>query len=118
MKVPAPAPTVPVHETSSLAPRAAGGDAAHTAHSARIADAAVRFEGYFIGELLKSMHRSTAVLADPDSARNDQTNAGMRSLADQALADTLARQRAFGIADAMIRQLLPATPSTRMEDNP
>jgi len=64
--------------------------------------------------MLKQMRRSTALLADADSALNDRTNADMLDLADQTLADTLARQHAFGISDALLRQVLPApaTPST------
>ena len=81
----------------------------------RLDEAAQRFEGHFIGEMLKQMRRSTALLADADSALNDRTNADMLDLADQTLADTLAHQRAFGIADALLRQVLPApaTPLTK-----
>lgn len=77
----------------------------------RLAQATMRFEGFFVTELLKQMRRSTAVLADQDSALNDRVNADMLDFADQAFGDTLAAQRAFGIADALLRQLQPATPS-------
>ena len=99
-------------------PDAAGPAATSDKPASRLEEAAQRFEGHFIGEMLKQMRRSTALLADADSALNDRTNADMLDLADQTLADTLARQHAFGIADALLRQVMPAEaiPPTTTQD--
>lgn len=70
--------------------------------------AAEKFEGIFIAEMLRQMRRSTREMAGEDSVFNDRINEDMLDLADGVLADALAGQRAFGIADAILRQVLPA----------
>lgn len=81
--------------------------AADAAYRAQVADAAERFEGFFITQMLRQMRRVTSAMADDDSALNNRVNQDMLDLADGVFADSLAGQRAFGIADAIVRQLLP-----------
>lgn len=76
-------------------------------YRARVEDAAERFEGFFITQMLRQMRRVTSAMADEDSALNNRVNQDMLDLADGVFADTLAGLRAFGIADAIVRQLLP-----------
>lgn len=75
---------------------------------AKAVDAAEKFEAFFIAQNLKAMRRSTQALASEDSPFNNKINQDMLDMADQQVADTMARQRAFGIADVILRQLLPA----------
>ncbi|HEV7814782.1 MAG TPA: hypothetical protein VGP06_06720 [Janthinobacterium sp.] len=89
------------------APAAGAGSAADAAYRAKATDAAVKFEGYFISQMLHQMRSSMSALAPKDSAENDPTNRDMLDLADNMLADKLAGQHAFGVADAILRQLLP-----------
>ena len=46
-------------------------------------------------------------MADEDSVFNNRVNQDMQDMADDILAGNLAGQRAFGIADAILRQLAP-----------
>lgn len=75
---------------------------------ARAVDAAEKFEAFFIAQNLKAMRRSTQALASEDSPFNNKINQDMLDMADNLVADSMARQRAFGIADVILRQLLPA----------
>jgi flagellar protein FlgJ len=74
-------------------------------------DAAVKFEGFFIARMLHQMRSSTREMAGEDSVFKDPVNSDMLDLADTLVADKMAGQRAFGIADAILRQLLPAAPA-------
>ncbi|MGE5451532.1 MAG: hypothetical protein ACM3VZ_06770 [Acidobacteriota bacterium] len=78
------------------------------ADRSKVEKAAVKFESMFIGEVLKQMRRTTSELADEDSVFKNKVNNDMLEIADTAVADALAGQRAFGVADAILRQLLPA----------
>jgi peptidoglycan hydrolase FlgJ len=84
-----------------------------TQFRAKAAQAAEKFEAFFIAQMLKQMRSATRELADEDSIYKDRINQDMLALADGKLADVMAGQRAFGIADAILRQLLPpaATPA-------
>lgn len=73
----------------------------------RATEAAVKFEAFFIKQMMKQMRASTAVLADDDSPLKKRVNEDMLELADGLVADAMAGQRAFGIADLMLRQVLP-----------
>jgi flagellar protein FlgJ len=70
-------------------------------------EAAIKFESFFIGETLRQMRRSTREMAGEDSIFKDRVNEDMLDLADGLVADAMASQRAFGIADMLLRQLLP-----------
>ncbi|MBJ7310707.1 rod-binding protein [Rugamonas sp. CCM 8940] len=99
-------------------PLAAGqaGDAAEAApapaavdpdYRAKATEAAIKFESFFIGHMLHQMRSSTREMAGPDSVFKDPINSDMLDMADNLVADKMAGQRAFGIADAILRQLLP-----------
>lgn len=77
------------------------------ADRSKVEKAAVKFESMFIGEVLKQMRRTTNELADEDSVFKNKVNSDMLEIADTAVADALAGQRAFGVADAILKQLLP-----------
>lgn len=78
----------------------------------RLTAAAVKFESYFVAQMMKQMRQATAALADPGSAINDRVNDSTLALAEQSVADDLAGQRAFGIADVLVRQMLPQSNAT------
>ena len=78
----------------------------------RLTAAAVKFESFFVAQMMKQMRQATAALADPGSAINHRVNDSTLALAEQAVADGLAGQRAFGIADVLVRQMLPAAPAS------
>jgi flagellar protein FlgJ len=89
-----PAPAVP-------------GDAVDPAYRAKATEAAVKFESFFIGHMLHQMRDGTRALAADDSPSKDRINQDMLDMADNLVADQLAGKRAFGVADAILRQLLP-----------
>ena len=69
--------------------------------------AAVEFERFFISHMLKEMRSSTRAMATEDSVFNNKVNQDMQDMADDLLAGNMANNRAFGIADAILRQLVP-----------
>lgn len=71
----------------------------------RLQAAAVKFESFFVAQMLQQMRQATAALADADSALRREPNQAPLALADQAVADALAQGRAFGIADMLVRQM-------------
>ncbi|KAB8044435.1 flagellar biosynthesis protein FlgJ [Janthinobacterium aquaticum] len=77
-------------------------------YAAKATEAAVKFEAFFISHMLRQMRSGTREMAGDDSVYKDPVNADMLELADNLVADKMAGQRAFGIADAIVRQLLPA----------
>lgn len=102
-----PAAPLPTPDTTGT-PVIAGQDAAtESAVAQRLTAAAVKFESFFVAQMLKQMREATAAMADPGSAINDRVNDSTLALAEQAVADGLAGQRAFGIADVLVRQMLP-----------
>jgi flagellar protein FlgJ len=86
----------------------AAADPADAPYRAKATAAAVQFEGFFISQMLKQMRSGTRELAADDSVFKDPTNADMQDMADGLMANQMAGQRAFGIADVILRQLLPA----------
>lgn len=72
---------------------------------AALAQAAVKFEAFFVAQMLKQMRQATTALADKDSPLNQEVNQAPLAMADLAVADSLAGQRAFGIADVLVRQM-------------
>ncbi len=81
--------------------------AADPAYVAKATKAAIEFERFFIANMLQQMRASTRQMADEDSVFNDRVNRDMQDMADDLLAGNMAGQRAFGIADAILRQLIP-----------
>jgi flagellar protein FlgJ len=99
-----------VKPASLQTPAAGAGAAADAAYKTKATEAAVKFEGYFISQMLHQMRAGTSALASKDSAENDPTNSDMLDMVDNMVADKLASQRAFGVADMILRQLLPSAP--------
>lgn len=71
----------------------------------RLHAAAVKFEAFFVAQMLQQMRQATSALADADSALKKEPNQMPLALADQAVADAMASTRAFGIADMLVRQM-------------
>jgi flagellar protein FlgJ len=90
-----------------VAPVAAAGDGVDPAYRAKATEAAIKFESFFIGHMLHQMRSGTRELAADDSVFKDKINEDMLDMADNLVADQLAGQRAFGVADVILRQLLP-----------
>src|SRR5450830_1971085 len=98
---------------TAVAPQPAQpGDTFDPAYRAKATDAAVKFESFFIGHMLHQMRDSVRAMAADDSPSKDRINQDMLDMADNLVADQMAGKRAFGVADAILRQLLPpAQPS-------
>ncbi|MCC2954302.1 rod-binding protein [Massilia sp. IC2-477] len=96
-------------EDTKVAPAADQPDpaSADRAYVAKATKAAVEFERFFISHMLKEMRSSTRAMAAEDSVFNNRVNQDMQDMADDLLAGNMAGQRAFGIADAILRQLVP-----------
>jgi flagellar protein FlgJ len=77
------------------------------AYVAKATKAAVEFESFFISHMLQQMRESAKALAPEDSPLKDPVNSDMLDMADKLLAGHMAGQRAFGVADAILKQLLP-----------
>lgn len=77
------------------------------AYVAKATQAAVEFERFLIGHMLRTMRASTREMAAEDSVFNNRVNQDMQDMADDLVAGKMAGQRAFGIADAILRQLVP-----------
>lgn len=82
--------------------------------AAKAKTAAEKFEAYFIAEMLHKMRRSAREFGDRGDAPHSGSHDDMLDLADGMVADALARRHAFGVADLILRQLLPA-PQTAPE---
>lgn len=92
-----------------VAPLAARpGDTVDPAYRAKATEAAVKFESFFIGHMLHQMRSGTREMAAEDSVFKNKINQDMLDMADNLVADQMAGRRAFGVADAILRQLLPA----------
>ena len=76
-------------------------------YRAKATEAAIKFESFFIGHMLHQMRSTTREMAGEDSIYKDSVNSDMLDMADNLVADAMATKRAFGIADAILRQLLP-----------
>ncbi|CAM3558818.1 flagellar biosynthesis protein FlgJ [Paracidovorax anthurii] len=99
--------TTPLNPASAAA-AASSGPGEDAVLRARTEEAARKFEAFFIAEALRGMRRSTREMASEDSIYRNRVNEDMLDMADTLVADALAGQRAFGIADVILRQLLPA----------
>lgn len=69
--------------------------------------AAEQFEAQFVREMFKQIRKTTREIAGEDSIFANSINGDMMDFADGAVADQLAKQRVFGVANAILRQLLP-----------
>jgi flagellar protein FlgJ len=104
---------------TAVAPQPAQpGDTVDPAYRAKATEAAVKFESFFIGHMLHQMRDGVRAMAADDSASKDRINQDMLDMADNLVADQMAGQRAFGVADAILRQLLPAAPAPAPQPQP
>ena len=107
-----------INDSSSALPSAlddktpAAATPADPRYAAKATEAAVKFEAFFISHMLRQMRSGTREMAGEDSIFKDPINSDMLEMADNLVADKMAGQRAFGIADAILRQLLPAAPAS------
>lgn len=85
-------------------------DALDPRYAAKATRAALQFEGFFISHMLRQMRSSTREIAGDDAVFKSGADNDLLDLADNMVADQMAGQRAFGVADAILRQLLPAPP--------
>jgi flagellar protein FlgJ len=99
---------------STIASQAATSDnqaiapsAEDSVYRAKVQQAAEQFESFFISQMLRQMRSATKEIAGDDSIYGKNTNSDMLDYADTSVADVMSRQRAFGIADVIVRQLLP-----------
>lgn len=99
------APARAEHASNSEEPVAPAADPAFVAKATK---AAIEFESFFVAHMLHQMRAGTREMAAEDSVFKDPVNRDMQDMADNMVAKQMAGQRAFGIADAILRQLLPA----------
>lgn len=92
---------------NAIASQVATPDAADTVYRAKVQEAAERFESFFISQMLRQMRSATKEIAGDESIYGKNTNSDMLDYADTSVADVMSKQRAFGIADVIVRQLLP-----------
>ncbi|MBY0237938.1 MAG: rod-binding protein [Burkholderiaceae bacterium] len=98
----------PIQDAASQAAEAAAAtDPVDPTYRAKATEAAVKFESFFISHMLHQMRNSGRALQEDDSGQRDKTNDDMLDMADNLVADQMAGRRAFGVADAILRQLLP-----------
>ena len=83
------------------------GDTVDPAYRAKVTQAAVKFESFFISHMLHQMRSGTRELSAEDSVFKNKVNQDMLDMADNLVADQMAGRRAFGVADVILRQLLP-----------
>jgi flagellar protein FlgJ len=75
--------------------------------------AAEKFEGFFIAQMMRQMRSMSREIAGEEGVFRDRTNDDMLDMADTMVADQMASQRAFGIADVILRQVLPSAASAK-----
>ncbi|WJF90796.1 hypothetical protein QS306_03785 [Paraburkholderia bonniea] len=76
------------------------------AYRQKMEQAAEQFEGLFISQMLNSMQQANQPIKDTNG-ESDSSSDGLLAYANRVVADTLASQRAFGIAECLIAQMLP-----------
>ncbi|HEY8507742.1 MAG TPA: hypothetical protein VIL32_05245 [Steroidobacteraceae bacterium] len=105
---PAPEPGAIVQATGAepAIRAAADADPGSADYRAKAVEAAEKFEAYFVAQMLQQMRRISRQLSDDEGSFSARANQDMLDMADMMVADTLARQRAFGIADIILRQIL------------
>ena len=85
----------------------------------QVEDAAVKFEGMFIAHLLGEMRRINQQFAPAGGDAGRKEDSGLLDHAYRLVADDIAKQRAFGIADAIAAQMAPReVPAAAPHDAP
>ncbi|HEX6736160.1 MAG TPA: hypothetical protein VF096_15235 [Azonexus sp.] len=82
---------------------------------AKAEKAAEKFEAFFIAEMMRQMRRTAREFGDQES--RDKTADDMLDLAHGLVADTLAGQHAFGVADLILRQVMPSVQAANLATN-
>ncbi|MCL6262286.1 flagellar biosynthesis protein FlgJ [Craterilacuibacter sp. RT1T] len=82
---------------------------ADAAWQQKAAQAAEAFEAVFVREMFKDMDKGTQAIAGEQGLFNKGSGSELSGIAQMAVADQIARSRAFGVADAILRQLTPAS---------
>ncbi|GEM_PF-1021512 len=105
--MPVPSPILPLSPLdmpfqARVAAAGEGGDAA-------LEKAAVQFESLFVAQMLKAMRQAADAFGD---GKGDGEGAALLDHAYWAVADSIASQRAFGIADSLIAQMTPPAGSS------
>lgn len=77
--------------------------------------AAEKFESFFIADMLHHTRSVTQTMAGDDSVYQNRINQDMLDMADSVVADVMSRQHAFGIADTILMQILPAKTSAALK---
>ncbi|MFH5254438.1 flagellar biosynthesis protein FlgJ [Burkholderia semiarida] len=90
--------------------------AADPEYRAKVEQTAVRFEGMFIAQLLGEMRKAAEHLK-ADNGFGDRSSEAILEHAHRTVAEAIAGQRAFGIADTLIAQLLPTQAATARPGN-
>ena len=85
----------------------AAADAGDARYRAEATAAARKFESFFISQMLKDMRSATREMAAEGSVFKNRVNDDMQGYADSLMADEMSGRHAFGIADVILRQLLP-----------
>lgn len=73
---------------------------------AKAGKAAEKFEAFFINDMLRQMRRNARQVGGEEG--RDRTGDDMLELAHGMVADVLAGQHAFGVANLILRQVLPS----------
>ncbi|MBV8503238.1 MAG: flagellar biosynthesis protein FlgJ [Paucibacter sp.] len=85
---------------------------------AQASDAAEKFEAHFIKKMMEQMRASNRAMSEADGKSHAHFNDDMLDVADGLVADALAHQRAFGIADLMLKHVLPTDLSPKPAGSP
>lgn len=99
-------------ETADEAPVQPAASSLH----AKAKAAAEKFEAFFIAEMLRQMRRNAREFGNHDDAQHSRTNEDMLDLTHTMVADVLAGRHAFGVADLILRQVLPTLPADGVKE--
>jgi peptidoglycan hydrolase FlgJ len=81
--------------------------------------AAEQFEAMFASQILREMRNAIREISPEGSMFRDQIGSGLMDMMDGQIALALASQRAFGIADFILKQIQPETlPGTQPAAGP
>ncbi|WP_155640071.1 peptidoglycan hydrolase [Burkholderia territorii] len=86
---------------------------AANAERGKAAHAAEQFEALFVSHMLRQMRNSIREISPEGSMFRDQIGSGLMEFMDTAVSQALASQRAFGIADFILRQIAPGEAGAR-----
>lgn len=89
---------------------------ADAAWQQKAAQAAEAFEAVFVREMFKDMDKGTQAIAGEQGLFGKGSGSELSGIAQMAVADQIARSRAFGVADAILRQLTPASVVQELKD--